>query len=288
MDLHKLRGFYAVVKYQGFTPAARRLHLSQPAVSLQVRSLESELGMKLLDRRSKRVVLTHSGEALFELAQRLFDAEEEIEKLLHDPLRLESARLTLATNQSVASHILPARLAEFTGRFPGVEITIHNLRTAEIVEGVIEGSIDVGVVLIDPRHPALEARPVIPYAMVLITPRDHPLSKRKRVTLEDIAAALSISYTKDTETRALIDRPFRKAKLKTSIRMALGSTDLIIKYVGLGYGAAIIHDLNIDEANREDLHVRPLRHYFAREHVHLIFRRDEDPPPAARELIQLF
>ncbi len=288
MDLHKLRGFYSVVKYHGFTPAARRLHLSQPAVSLQVRSLESALGMKLLDRKSKRVVLTHSGEALFELAQRVFDAEEEIEKLLHDPLRLESTRLTLATNQSVASHILPPRLAEFTGKFPGVEITIHNLRTQEIVNGVNEGSIDVGVVLIDPRHPALEARPVIPYEMVLVTPRDHPLSKRKRVTLEDIAAALSISYTKDTETRALIDTPFSEAKLKTSIRMALGSTDLIIKYVSLGYGVAIIHDLNIDEANRENLHVRPLRHYFAREYVHLIFRRDEEPPPVAREFIQLF
>ena len=72
MDLHKLRGFHAVVRYRGFTQAARRLRLSQPAVSQQVRLLERELGMKLLDRTSKRVVLTHSGEMLYELAQRLF------------------------------------------------------------------------------------------------------------------------------------------------------------------------------------------------------------------------
>lgn len=288
MDLHKLRGFHAVVKHRGFTQAAHRLRLSQPAVSLQVSSLEQELGHKLLDRTSRRVVLTHAGAALYEHAQRLFEAEEDIEKLFRDPHALESSRLTLATNQSVAMHILPPRLAEFTRERKPVEITILNLRTADIVAGVVEGSIDVGVVLIDPRHPALEARPVIPYEMVLVTPKDHPLRARKRVTLKDIAKYLSISYTRDTETRELIDQPFTRARLKTNISMAFGSTDLIIQYVSLGYGVAIIHDLNIDEANRENLHVRALSRYYQREYVHLIYRREEDLPVTAEDFIKLF
>ena len=136
MDLHKLRGFYSVVKFNGFTNAARRLYLSQPAVSLQVQSLERELGLKLLDRTSKRIVLTHAGESLYELADRLFEAEDEIEKLVLDPSRLESTRLTLATNQSVATHILPEKLEVYTSQYPNVEITIHNMSTAEIVAGV--------------------------------------------------------------------------------------------------------------------------------------------------------
>lgn len=288
MDLHKLRGFYSVVKFKGFTNAARRLYLSQPAVSLQVKSLERELGVKLLDRTSKRVVLTYGGEALYELAQRLFEAEGEIEKMLQDPSRLESTRLTLATNQSVATHILPEKLEVYTRQYPNVEITIHNMSTAEIVGGVAEGSVDLGVVLIDPLHPGLEARPVIPYEMVLVTPRDHPLGTRTRITLADIAAFPFISYTRDTETRRLIDEPFQSQKLKISIRMALGSTDLIIRYVSLGYGVAIIHNLNIDEANRENLHVRPMRSSFSREYVHLLYRRDEQLSPAADALMKLF
>ncbi|MBI4584768.1 MAG: LysR family transcriptional regulator [Planctomycetes bacterium] len=288
MDLHKLRGFYSVVKFKGFTSAARRLQLSQPAVSLQVRSLELELGIRLLDRASKQIVLTRQGEVLYEMAQRLFESEEDIDRLFRDPAQLEKARLTLATNQSVAAHLLPERLAVYTHQLPNVEITIHNMRTADIVEGVVEGSIDVGVVLIDPRHPALEGRAVIPYEMVLITPRDHPLEARRRVTLADIAAYPFISYTKDTETRRLIDQPFQKEKRKISIKMSFGSTDLIIKYVSLGYGIAIIHNLNIDEANRENLHVRPLSRYFGREHVYLIYRRGEVIPPAARAFIELF
>jgi DNA-binding transcriptional LysR family regulator len=288
MDLHKLRGFYAVVQHGGFTRAARRLHLTQPSVSLQVKMLEQEIGTRLLDRHSRRVVLTREGEVLHELAQRLFETEEEIDGLFQGRGRLSPARLTIATNQSVAAHLLPRRLAVFSGRFPGAEINVLNLRTAEIVAGVAEGSIDLGALLIDPRHPALTSQPVLPYEMVLITPRDHPLSRLRRVALADIARYPVLSYTRDTETRQLIDRPFRKEKLKIAVKMALGSTDLIIKYVSLGHGIAIIHNLNIDEANRENLHVRPLKRYFSREYVHLVFRRGEAHSSAARAFMELF
>jgi DNA-binding transcriptional LysR family regulator len=288
MDLHKLRGFYSVVRQGGFTRAARRLHLTQPSVSLQVKSLEQEIGTQLLDRRFRRVVLTREGEVLYELAQRLFETEEEIDARFQDRGPLSAARLVIATNQSVAAHILPSRLSIFTGRFPGAEITILNMRTAEIVAGVASGSVDLGAVLIDPRHPALVSQPMLPYEMVLVTPRDHPLSRLRRVTLSDIARYPFISYTHDTETRQLIDRPFRSEKLKISVKMALGSTDLIIKYVSLGYGLAIIHNLNIDEANRENLHIRPLKRYFSRQYVHLVYRRGEELSSAARAFTELF
>ena len=288
MDLHKLRGFYSVVRHGGFTSAARRLHLTQPSVSLQVKLLERELGTQLLDRQSRRVVLTREGEVLFELAQRLFETEEEIDARFQTKNPLAVARLVIATNQSVAAHILPSRLSVFTARFPLAEITILNMRTAEIVDGVAEGSIDLGAVLIDPRHPNLTSQPVLPYEMVLVTPRGHPLSRRRRIALSDIARYPFISYTRDTETRQLIDRPFRNEKLKISIKMALGSTDLIIKYVSLGYGLAIIHNLNIDEVNRENLHIRPLKRYFTRQYVHLIFRRGENLSAATRAFMELF
>src|SRR5574341_1163220 len=144
MDLHKLRGFFAVVRHGGFTSAARRLHLTQPSVSLQVKMLEREMGTQLLDRHSRRVILTREGEVLYELAQRLFETEDEINARFQGRGPRAVTRLTIATNQSVAAHILPPRLSVFTGRYPGAEITIHNLRTAEIVSGIVEGSIDLG------------------------------------------------------------------------------------------------------------------------------------------------
>jgi DNA-binding transcriptional LysR family regulator len=288
MDLHKLRGFHAVVQHGGFTAAARKLLLTQPTMSLQVKALEKELGIQLLERDAKGVTLTREGEVLFGLASKLFEKEHEIDTLFRDSARLEPARLTIATNQSIAAHILPPRLEAFASRFPKVEINIHNLRTGDILASVRDGSTDLGIILIDPGVPWLTSRKVLPYEMVLVTPRDHPLSKRRRITLSDVAKYPFISYTKDTETRRLIDQPFEKERQQISIRMALGSTDLIILYVSLGYGISIIHNLNIDEANRVNLHVRPLKRYFSRQYIHLIYRDEGSLTAAAREFVYLF
>ncbi|MBN1441509.1 MAG: LysR family transcriptional regulator [Planctomycetes bacterium] len=288
MDLHRLRSFFSVVKHGGFTAAARRLRLSQPSVSLQVKALENELGVQLLERSSKRVVLTRDGQVLYELSQQLFEREEEIRAIFEGRRGYESERLTVSTNQSVAAHILPPLLEKYTTRFPSVEITIHNMNTAAIQNSVLDGSTDVGIILIDPRRAGIEARPVIPYEMVLVAPRDHPLRGRRRITLADIARYPFISYTKDAETRQLIDYPFQQVKQKVSVRMALGSTDLIIKYVSLGYGISIIHDLNLDEANRENLYIRPLKRYYSRQYLHLIHREQETFSPAVRAFFDLF
>lgn len=288
MDLHKLRGFHSVARFGGFTAAARRLGLTQPTLSLQVKSLEAELGTQLLERGSRGVRLTPEGEVLYEKATRLFETESEIDDLFRDGLQFQPSTLSIATNQSVAAHILPPRLEVFTGRFPKVEVNIHNMRTADVLSSVKGGLINFGMILIDPQDPAFVARNVLPYEMVLVTPRDHPLSRKRRVTLGDIAKYPFISYTKDTETRQLIDQPFENVRQKVSVRMALGSTDLIITYVGLGYGVSIIHNLNIDEANRVSLYVRPLKRYFRRQHIHLIWRSDEDLSSVARAFVDLF
>lgn len=277
-----------MARFGGFTAAARRLRLTQPTLSLQVKSLETELGVQLLERDSRGVKLTPEGQVLYERATRLFETESEIDSLFRDRAKFQPSTLSIATNQSIAAHILPPRLEVFTGRFPKVEVNIHNMRTADVLSAVKDGAINFGMILINPQDPLVVARNVLPYDMVLVTPRDHPLSRKRRVTLGDIAQYPFISYTKDTETRQLIDQPFESVRQKVSVKMALGSTDLIITYVGLGYGISIIHDLNIDEANRVHLHVRPLKRYFKRQYIHLIWRSEEDLSAVARDFVELF
>ena len=146
MDLTRLRGFYTVVRAGGFSEAARRLHLTQPAVSQQVRTLERELGVQLL-RRGRPVVLTREGEILYELAENVFTEVDRISAVFADLQRNTPTILNLAANQSTAMHILPEKLTFFTRRFPSVGIAIHNMRTAEIMEAVVDSTIDVGMVL---------------------------------------------------------------------------------------------------------------------------------------------
>ena len=287
MDLNRLRGFYTVVKQGGFTAAARRLRLSQPSISLQVKNLEQQMGLQLLQRHPRGVVPTREGQGLYELAEKLFETEEEIDAVFSGHAQYEGTNLTVATNQSVATHLLPPLLEKYRSLFPKVEISIHNMRTAEIIESVAGAQTDVGIILIDPLRDDLEARPVAPCEMILITPSDHPLSHRRKVSLGDITEYPFLSYTRGTETRRFIDQPFEHKKLKTSVVMALGSTDLIINYVSLGYGISIIHNLNID-ATRQDLHTRSLKGYYPRQYIYLVTRRGEEPTPVVKGFSDLF
>lgn len=287
MDLNRLRGFYTVVKQGGFTAAARRLRLSQPSISLQVKNLEQEVGLQLLQRHPRGVVPTREGQVLYELAEKLFETEGEIDAVFSGHAQYEGTRLTVSTNQSVATHMLPPLLEKYRGLFPKVEISIHNMRTAEIIESVTNAQTDVGIILIDPQREELEARPVAPCEMILITPSNHPLSHRRKISLADITGYPFLSYTRGTETRRLIDLPFEHRKLKTPVAMALGSTDLIINYVSLGYGVSIIHNLNID-ATRQDLHTRSLKAYYPRQYIYLVTRRGEELTPVVKGFSDLF
>ena len=139
MDLHKLKGFHAVARYGGFTAAANRLSLTQPTLSLQVKSLEQTLGTVLLQRDTRGVQLTAEGERLYELSTQLFDTEAEIAAIFRDRALFKPAILAIATNQSIAAHILPAGLERFTSRFPKVEINIHNMRTGDILSAAKDG-----------------------------------------------------------------------------------------------------------------------------------------------------
>ena len=150
MDLNRLRGFYTVVQQGGFTAAARRLRLSQPSMSLQVKNLEQEMGLQLLERHPRGVTPTREGQVLYEMAEKLFATEEEIDAVFSGHTQYEGTSLTISTNQSVATHMLPPLLGRYRSLFPKVEISIHNMRTAEIIESVGKARTDVGIILIDP------------------------------------------------------------------------------------------------------------------------------------------
>ena len=287
MDLNRLHGFYTVAKSGGFTQAARLLHLTQPTISQQVKNLEAELGVQLL-RRARPVALTREGELLLEHAERVFADMDRIHAVFEGLKKTTPAVLNIASNQSTAMHILPEKLDLFTHRFPSVEIAIENLRTGEIIAAVADGPIDVGIILVDPERPGVASRPVRPYEMVLITPRDHPLASRRSITLEDISRYPFISYSKAADTRRLIDAPFRGGRHKLKIHMAMGNTDLIVRYVRLGYGIAIVHGLSLARDRPEDLAVRSLRRFFPVQYLHLIWREGEDLKFPVREFVGLF
>jgi len=247
MDLYQLRGFYEIAREQSFTRAADKLFLTQPAISLQLKALEEELGEVLLERSRKRIRLTPAGEILFQHAQELFarleSARDEI-AALQNVLR---GRLVVGTSDTNCTYILPELLQAFREQFPNVELDIRNRMSPEVVHLVLENEVDFGLVTLPVRHRDLISRKLFERRDVLICPPDHPLGSRKYVRLEEVAEGPLLALERGSTSRQLMDEAFRQAGLVPLVAMNLGAVEVIKRFVEIGLGIALVPQVTVRE-----------------------------------------
>ena len=152
MDLHQLRGFYEIARTRSFTRAADKLFLSQPAISLQVKALEGELGEPLFDRKRREIRLTEAGEVLFKYVQQVFDGLEDARNeiaALHNEVR---GRLVVGTSDTNCTYILPDVLEEFRRCYPEVDLDIRNRISSEIANLVAADGVNIGLGTLPVRY----------------------------------------------------------------------------------------------------------------------------------------
>jgi LysR family transcriptional regulator, transcription activator of glutamate synthase operon len=177
MELRQLVYFDAVVRYGGFSRAAERLHVAQPAVSAQIRRLETELGTTLLQRTTRRVALTHAGELFLVRARRVLDQLDRARADLDELSTVRRGQVRVGATQILGSLDLPAALAQFRRRYPGVSLALQTGLIAELLDALHAGEVDL---VLGPVHPGLPAHfladPLVDESLVLVTAPGHPLA----------------------------------------------------------------------------------------------------------------
>lgn len=186
-DLRRLQYFVAVARERNFTRAAERLHVAQPALSRQVRLLEQELGVELLHRTTHEFELTEAGQLLLERGPGLLSAADELWRSVRTYGTGERGTVVVAYGASASYETGPRLLQALTQRHPGITITTAIKSVGEIVAGVSDGSIDVGLVRCPPQTPGLETRPIRHERQVLLLRRDHRLASRLAVSLDELS-----------------------------------------------------------------------------------------------------
>src|SRR5581483_9045501 len=136
-SLHQLHIFYVVVRTGTISAAAEALYLTQPAVSIQVKRLESRLGLALMERRGRRLTLTDAGAVVYDYARRIFGLVEELERDLADRQALRHGRLVVGASTTVGEYLLPEVLGRYRERFPGTELTLTIANTAHVIDMVL-------------------------------------------------------------------------------------------------------------------------------------------------------
>jgi DNA-binding transcriptional LysR family regulator len=243
--LYHLRTFHLVASERSFTRAARRLHLSQPAVSGHIRALERRLGARLFQVRHRRVFLTDAGEALFAYTERVFHLLHEAERAVAATQGLRRGRLHLGASTTIGHYLLPPVLARFAAEHPAVQVEVAIGTTAEIVARVRADELPCGLVEAAVGHADLVARPFATDDMVLIVPPDHPWAQRPALPLAALRDTAILRREAGSGTQAFVDQALARAGVLLATAMVLGSTEALKQAVLAGGGVAWVPRMTV-------------------------------------------
>ncbi|MEK6642960.1 MAG: LysR family transcriptional regulator [Planctomycetota bacterium] len=284
--LQQLRGFYHAARTGGFSKAARRLALSQPAVSLQIQALERELGVTLFERRGPKIALTPEGRTLFDLAAPLVEGLDALPANFASRRgAVEMGRLDIAAGESTILYILPPYIKRFCHAFPGVELHLHNVAGSEGLARLRALEVDLAVGSMRDEQSDILYMPIFHYDPVLITPRGHPLARKRGVTLRDISGYPLIMPPRHSTTRPIIAMAFAEQELSYDVRMEAGGWEIIKKYVELGLGVSIVTSVCL--SGRERLEVISMSRYLPKRDYGIVLRRGRRLSAAARAFVHL-
>ena len=239
MNFHRLFIFHTVAQLGSFTKAAAQLDISQPAVSIQVRELESSLGATLLNRMRSGVVPTDTGAIVYDYTRRIFSLADELTYAIQDVTGLQSGRLTIGSSSTPGEYILPLAIGAFRERYPGVDVSLSITNTQSIVSRILSRELDLGMAGAPIDINGLISFTYVNDEVVVICSPTHPLARKARVTLDDIAAQPFLMREKGSATRHAAEESLASQGCKAHVAMELGSNEAIKRAAaaGLGLGA---------------------------------------------------
>jgi DNA-binding transcriptional LysR family regulator len=286
--LQNLRSFCYAVQTGSISRAAERSALSQPSVSLQIQALEQELKTTLFQRRGPKIKLTPEGQALYQLAWPLVDAIDSLPaSFATNRQGLETGWLNIAAGESTILYILPPFLKEYARAYPGIELKLHNVTGRDGLKMLRNDTVDFAVGSMIEVPDDVIYHPTFSFDPVLITARDHPLARRARVTIKDVARYPLILPPQHLTTWRVVDYVFQKYHLNYRVALEAGGWEVIKRYVELDLGISIVTSICL--TGKEELAAIPFHRYFPKRTYGIVLHKGKLlAPPAARfvELIR--
>lgn len=244
MNLHHLRVFAVVCRLGGIGVAARELGVTQPAVSRSIRELETEVGLRLLERSADGVVPTTAGRELYEHAQAVVAAERAADEAMSAVRGLERGTLHVGASTTIATYLLPPLIGAFTRAHPGVELRLSAVHTRALVPLVRDYHVDIALAEAPVADPRIVVRPWIMDEMIVIAAPGHPLAQRARAGQVIDPAVLDeellILREPESGTRDLVLRGLSAAGIAPARTMAVDGTEVIKQLVAEGVGIAVV------------------------------------------------
>ncbi|WP_222908639.1 LysR family transcriptional regulator [Pseudomonas sp. DNDY-54] len=248
MDLASLNAFIAIAEMGSFSLAADRLHLTQPAVSKRLATLETQLNVRLFDRLGREIGLTEAGRALLPRAYQILNVLDDTRRALTNLNGNVSGRLSLATSHHIGLHRLPPLLRTFTRRYPDVNLDIRFLDSEIAYEEVLHGRAELAVITLAPQTAApVRAVNVWDDPLDFVVAPEHPLAQKSEISLADIAGYPAVFPGGNTFTHHIAHRLFEREGLTPNITMSTNYMETIKMMVSIGIAWSVLPRTMLDE-----------------------------------------
>ncbi|MEW6117891.1 MAG: selenium metabolism-associated LysR family transcriptional regulator [Nitrospirota bacterium] len=243
MEDHKLKVFCTVAETKSFSKTSEIIHLTQPAVSLQIQALEELYETKLFDRSSSSINLTQAGEVLYRYSKDILALYAELEKEIGKLTGLIKGSITVGASTTIGNYVLPSVIADFKKTHPKIKINVLIGNTKRVLDLLNSGVVDLGLVEGEVSRNKIRVDSLITDELTLITPPIHPWAKKKIISILEITKEPFIIREEGSGTRQMIEKYLSSHGIKVSdmrIALVLGGTESIKEAVENGMGVSIV------------------------------------------------
>ncbi|AEF54057.1 LysR family transcriptional regulator [Marinomonas posidonica] len=243
MNIKQVRAFLAVAQSMSFASAATQLHLSQPALSLSIKSLEGDLGGKLLTRTTRHIALTPEGKALLPIARRLLAQWENAEDEMKQRFALQLGKITIASMPSFAASLLPKAIQNYHASYPNIQVAINDVLSDVVVEMVRNNQVELGIAFEPSNLVDVSFYPLYEDRFIAILPQNHPLEKYDTISWRALLEHDFITLQRPSSVRAKIESSLNKVGIELNVAFDAHQLTTVGRMVSEGMGVAVVPEL---------------------------------------------
>lgn len=289
MNLSYLKLFNTLATELSFSKAASLLYISQPAVSIQIKKLEEEMGFKLFDRIGKQLSLTENGKILYQYTKRIFELVDEADAVLTNQYSNLKGIVEIGASNTPGTYILPKILSEYSETYPDVVINLHIGNTHEVEKMVLENRVDFAIKGGDVQYNSkLHVEWLAEDEVVFITSNDTVMADREYVDCNELCKCKFIVHEKSSRLYNLVQHMLEQLGLLGNINMTVGHVDAIKQAVKMELGIAAVPLSTVEEELRlgilSQFRIKD-KHWFYP--YNLVYNKERHRSPAARRLMEL-
>jgi DNA-binding transcriptional LysR family regulator len=258
VTLRQLRVFRSVAEGRNFSRAGDQVGLSQPAVSRSILELEGQLGLKLLDRTTREVMLTEAGQSLAARLERVLD---DLDQTLQDVAGLASARggkVRVASSPTLSANLMPACIATCAAQAPGIQFLLLDRIQQDVLDSVRSGEVDFGVVIEPSEAGDLHCEAILNDPFMLVMPHSHKLAQKPSVRWSALDGQPLVLLDHASGSRRLIDQALERHGARCEVKQQLGHPTTVFRMVEAGIGISVMPGMSLPPEGLAQLAVRPL------------------------------